>query len=140
MGDSQPECKNELLDGLPALDREHLLEIINGILDLSKIEAGKVQVERIACAPGAVLADVVSLMRVRADAKGLALKLEYAGRCPETILSNPTRLRQILINLVGIGHFDHEATDFSGVRVRPRLRRCTPDVRMMVQIPSNGWH
>jgi CheY-like chemotaxis protein len=44
---------------------------------------------------------VVSLMRVRADAKGLALKLEYAGPCPETILTDPTHLRQILLNLIG---------------------------------------
>jgi PAS domain S-box-containing protein len=79
----------------------YLLEIINGILDLSKIEAGKLQVERIACAPGTVLAEAASLMRVRADAKGLALKLEYAGACPETISTDPARLRQILINLIG---------------------------------------
>ena len=80
---------------------EYLLELINDILDLSKIEAGKLEIERIACSPGNVVGDVASLMRVRAEAKGLPLQVEYVGGIPQTILSDPTRLRQILINLVG---------------------------------------
>ena len=80
---------------------DHLLEIINDILDLSKIEAGKLEVRRAACSPCRILADVASLMRVRADAKGLPLTVEFAGPIPETIHTDPTRLRQILINLVG---------------------------------------
>jgi two-component system, sensor histidine kinase and response regulator len=80
---------------------EYLLDLINDILDLSKIEAGKLQAERIPCAPTEVLADVVSLMRVRADAKGIALKMEFVGPVPEIILTDPTRLRQILVNLIG---------------------------------------
>jgi signal transduction histidine kinase len=47
------------------------------------------------------MADVASLMRVRADAKGLSLDIEFDGPIPETIHSDRTRLRQILINLVG---------------------------------------
>ncbi len=80
---------------------EYLLELINDILDLSKIEAGKLEVERIACSPDKVVGDVASLMRVRADAKGLPLEIEYVGGIPETIQCDPTRLRQILINLAG---------------------------------------
>jgi len=80
---------------------EHLLEIINGILDLSKIEAGRLEVERLRVSPVQLAADVVSIMRVRADAKKLALLLKFDGPLPETILSDPTRLRQILLNLVG---------------------------------------
>ena len=60
----------------------HLLGLINDILDLSKIEAGKVQVERLPVSPLAILGDVVSLMRVRAEAKGLPLKLEYCRPHP----------------------------------------------------------
>ena len=80
---------------------EYLLELINDILDLSKIEAGKLEVERIICSPGKVVGEVASLMRVRAEAKGLPLEIEYVGGIPETIMCDPTRLRQILINLVG---------------------------------------
>jgi signal transduction histidine kinase/ActR/RegA family two-component response regulator len=80
---------------------EHLLRIINDILDLSKIEAGKMTVESVACSPIQLLTDVDSLMRVRAEAKGIALRVECAGELPESIHSDPTRLRQILVNLVG---------------------------------------
>ncbi|HVC96555.1 MAG TPA: ATP-binding protein [Pirellulales bacterium] len=79
---------------------EHLLKLINDVLDLSKIEAGKLTVERIACSPCAVIADVASMMRVRATGKGLDFQIEYEGPVPETIHSDPTRLRQILVNLV----------------------------------------
>jgi signal transduction histidine kinase/DNA-binding response OmpR family regulator len=80
---------------------EHLLEIINGILDLSKIEAGRLEVEWLPVSPVQLAADVVSIMRVRADAKNLPLQLKFEGPVPETIQSDPTRLRQILLNLVG---------------------------------------
>ncbi len=91
------------IDALRTIHRngEHLLQLINDILDLSKIEAGRLEVERIACSPPQLLADVISLMRVRAAAKNLQLNLQFAGKIPETIQSDPLRLRQILINLIG---------------------------------------
>ena len=79
----------------------HLLQLINDILDLSKIEAGRLEVEKLSCSPGELLADVVSALRVKADAKRVGLLMSYRGSVPETIHSDPTRLRQILINLVG---------------------------------------
>jgi PAS domain S-box-containing protein len=80
---------------------EHLLQLINDILDVSKIEAGKLEVERLRCSPVQLVADVRSLMQVRADAKNLALRVEFGGSLPETIETDPTRLKQILVNLVG---------------------------------------
>jgi PAS domain S-box-containing protein len=80
---------------------ELLLQIINDILDLSKIEVGRVDVERIACSPVPLLADVQSLMAVRAEAKNLPLRCGFGGPIPETITSDPTRIRQVLVNLVG---------------------------------------
>tara|TARA_R110002111_G_scaffold144910_2_gene211270 strand:- start:125167 stop:127605 length:2439 start_codon:yes stop_codon:yes gene_type:complete len=80
---------------------ESLIGLINDILDLSKIEAGKLDVEQINCSPRQVVADVSSLMRVRSAAKGLLLNVRFDGPVPETICTDPTRLRQVLINLVG---------------------------------------
>ncbi len=80
---------------------DYLLNLINDILDLSRIEAGGLAVEQIACSPRAVVAETESLMRVRAEAKGLDFRIEYESGVPGTILSDPTRLRQVLINLLG---------------------------------------
>ena len=80
---------------------EHLLELINGILDLSKIEAGKTEVARAVASPARILADVVALLQVRAEAKQLHLSMMIEGAVPRAVYTDPTRLRQILINLVG---------------------------------------
>jgi len=80
---------------------KNLLAIINDILDLSKIEAGKIRMEHMECQPCHIVAEIASLMRVRAGAKGLTFKVEYVEAIPETIQSDPVRLRQILINLIG---------------------------------------
>jgi signal transduction histidine kinase/HPt (histidine-containing phosphotransfer) domain-containing protein len=80
---------------------QHLLTILNDILDFSKIEAGKLSVESIDVDPRQIVGDVLSLMRVRAMEKNLKLYVTYATPIPRTIQSDPTRLRQILINLVG---------------------------------------
>lgn len=80
---------------------EHLIGLINDILDLSKIDSGKLDVETTACSPHQIVTDVASLMRVQSTAKGLPLKFRFDGPIPEKIQSDPTRLRQILLNIVG---------------------------------------
>ena len=93
---------------------EHLLEILNDILDLSKIEAGKLSVEKIPCSLFQIMADVESLMQARAQQKGLELQVVYFEKVPETIHTDPTRLRQILLNLVGNAiKFTSEGVSFS---------------------------
>ncbi len=87
--------------GIIRRNGEHLLGLINDVLDLSKIEAGRMEVERVACSPVQLVEEVVSLMRVRAIAKGLTLEARYEFPLPATIRSDPTRLRQVLTNLVG---------------------------------------
>ena len=80
---------------------KHLLDLINDILDLSKIEAGHLDVERIECQPFSIAAEVVNVLGVKAKEKGIALTFEVRGRIPETIQSDPTCLRRIVTNLVG---------------------------------------
>ena len=93
----------ERLESLQTVLRNgrHLLRLVNDILDLSKIEAGKVESESVRFSPFGLAREVVSLMQVRADDAKIALELRFQGRMPETMCGDPMRLRQILINLVG---------------------------------------
>ena len=91
------------LDAVNTIKRngEYLLGILNDILDLSKIEAGKLQIERDICSPIHIVNEVTSLLQVRANAKNLFLRAEYIGPIPRTIVADPIRVRQILVNLIG---------------------------------------
>ena len=80
---------------------EQLLAIINDILDLSKIESRMFNVESIPTPVVQTIEEVASLMRVQAIGKNIELKTLYEGKIPDTIQSDPTRLRQVLTNLVG---------------------------------------
>jgi len=80
---------------------EHLLTVINDVLDLSKIESGKLLIEHVETELPRILLDVDTLMRSRAAAKGVELHSALTTAVPDRIWSDPTRLRQILLNLVG---------------------------------------
>ncbi len=101
-----------LTDSVPQDDSRHylqtiknngyyLLEIINDILDLSKIEAGKLDIEYERFEPHRLIADVRSIMEIRAKESGLTLEVHYEGKLPRIIHSDAKRLKQILINLIG---------------------------------------
>ena len=79
---------------------QSLLAIVNDILDLSKIEAGRMELESIALQPGAIADDVVQLFGARAEAKGISLEMRRAADAPEWISGDPVRLNQIVSNLV----------------------------------------
>ncbi len=79
----------------------HLLTIINDILDMSKIDAGKMTIERIEISPTMIVEEVASLMQPQAVGKGIYVEIQYDSEIPMKIKSDPTRLRQILLNLVG---------------------------------------
>ncbi len=80
---------------------QSLLQIINDILDYSKLEAGKMALEHIDFDLPAVLQDSHSILEERADAKGLALTMELPADLPRWWQGDPVRLRQVLINLMG---------------------------------------
>ncbi|MCB9853556.1 MAG: response regulator [Phycisphaerales bacterium] len=120
-----PEPKR--LDAIHTIRRNgfHLLEIINDILDMSKIEAGKMEVECIDTNPAQIVEEVASLMRPRAIDKGLAMVVKYDSPIPERIKSDPTRLRQILLNLVG------NAVKFTEAGEITLSARCLPHEQLM---------
>lgn len=79
----------------------HLPSVINVILDISEIEAGRLAIESVPAPLPAILLHVESLMRARASARGVGLETRLLTPVPDRILTDPTRLRQILMNLVG---------------------------------------
>ncbi len=101
-GDSAPGApsREEAVETIRRNAR-HLLAIINDILDLSKIEAGQMKVDRQRVRTVDLVQDVMRLMDDRARQKGIALKLAFEGEVPDVITTDPTRVRQVLINLVG---------------------------------------
>lgn len=80
---------------------QHLMAIINDILDLSKIEAGRMEVERTDCDVEELLKDVESLFQFRARDKGIEFAIRLAAPIPRNIKSDPVRLKQAIVNLVG---------------------------------------
>ena len=97
------QTQSDRIDGLQTIRRnaKHLLEVVNEILDLSKIEAGRMTVENIGTELPPLLSDVMSIMRPRATEKGLDLNLRFSGTVPRSIVTDPVRAKQILMNLVG---------------------------------------
>jgi signal transduction histidine kinase/ligand-binding sensor domain-containing protein/DNA-binding NarL/FixJ family response regulator len=79
---------------------EHLLSLINDILDLAKIEAGKVEMDRSAMNVRSFLIQVCDLIRIKAQEKGLTFQQDFAGVSSISVLTDEGRLRQILLNLL----------------------------------------
>ena len=80
---------------------DSLLSLINDILDFSKIEAGKLQLEHIPFSPHEVVHDTEALLKHTAEAKGIQFTTTITPETPQLLLGDPTRLRQILLNLIG---------------------------------------
>jgi signal transduction histidine kinase/ActR/RegA family two-component response regulator len=103
---------------------QHLLTLINDILDLSRIESGKEDIEKSICSPRHIVEDVVHTMKTSADAKNLFMVAECADNVPDRIHTDPRRLRQILVNLIGNAV---KFTDEGGVQIITRLNAPADD-------------
>ncbi|MBU6209528.1 MAG: response regulator [Planctomycetes bacterium] len=97
----------------------HLLGIINDILDISKIEAGRMTIERIEVRPVQLIDDVVALVRGRVLAKGLELRVEAEPSASALVVTDPLRVRQVLMNLVTNSI---KFTETGSVSVRARVK------------------
>ena len=105
-----------------------LLEILNDILDLSKIEAGKLEIEETVFDPVQAIDDVLALCGPRASAKGLLLMGDAGADMPRDAIGDPGRLRQVLSNLVGNSL---KFTDTGSVRIDSRVIEETGDALLL---------
>lgn len=112
----------------------HLLHIINDILDLSKVESGKLQIEWLPCDLAATFQQAIGLMRARAEEKGLAFSLTYETSLPAVIECDPTRLRQIVLNLLGNAI---KFTERGSVEMIARVK-CNGLLRLEVDVVDSG--
>jgi PAS domain S-box-containing protein len=99
---------------------EHLLTLINDVLEMAKIEAGRLQLEKAPFDLGALVRGVIDMMRLRAQEKGLTLLFEQSSSFPRFIRGDEARLRQILVNLLGNAV---KFTETGGVTVRLGTRQ-----------------
>lgn len=107
---------------------EGLLELINQILDFSRIESGRIQLESTAFQIRALLQEVKAVFMEQAERKGLFYKVEIEENVPDCIEGDSLRLRQVLINLIGNAF---KFTEEGGVTVSVRLLEKKPDACLL---------
>jgi signal transduction histidine kinase/HPt (histidine-containing phosphotransfer) domain-containing protein/ActR/RegA family two-component response regulator len=129
--DGQQRQYGEALRG----SAEALLTLLNDVLDFSKMEAGRLELERVDFDLDAVLASVVTLMSPRAAAKGLHLGTAVADDVPRGLSGDPARLRQVLLNLIGNAI---KFTDTGSVRVEVERVGIGEQPRLHVAITDTG--
>jgi signal transduction histidine kinase/ActR/RegA family two-component response regulator len=112
-----------------------LLSIIDDILDVSRMEAGRLKVEELPFELEPLLRDALEPLEPRAREKGVALTLELDGALPAEGLGDPMRLRQVLVNLVGNAvKFTREGS----IRVRAQPRRTAGERRLHLSVIDTG--
>ncbi|HEV8002699.1 MAG TPA: PAS domain S-box protein [Planctomycetaceae bacterium] len=115
---------------------KHLLALINDILDLSKVDAGKLSIELLEFSPVKIVTEVCAILRSRAEEKGLKIEATFDGPIPRTIQSDPTRLRQVLMNVAGNAI---KFTPQGQVRIKARLDDSSRnDPKFIVEIQDTG--
>ncbi|MES9937028.1 MAG: CHASE domain-containing protein [Sedimenticola sp.] len=115
---------------------QHLLQLINDVLDMSKIEAGRTRLEVEDLDLGVLIRDVVDMMRVRAEQKGLQLLLDQSSAFPRFIRGDAAKIRQILINLLGNAI---KFTDQGGVSLRLGAENGDPDrITLRFEVQDTG--
>jgi signal transduction histidine kinase/DNA-binding response OmpR family regulator len=100
---NDPHINSEQREHLEIINRsgQHLLNLINDVLDMSKIESGVISLEIETFDLGHLVRDISDMMRIRAEGKGLELVLDQSSHFPRFVTTDPAKLRHILINLVG---------------------------------------
>jgi len=114
---------------------EYLLALLNDILDLSKIEAGKFELEMAAVEVGEVIEDIHTLMQVRAREEGIPLLFEQGDKVPRRVSADRVRVRQVLVNLIGNAL---KFTNHGQVCMTTRLNEGVQPARLEFAIEDTG--
>nr|MBP6311526.1 response regulator [Flavobacteriales bacterium] len=124
---TDPATRQNYVDAI-AQSSENLLGIVNEILDLSKIEAGRLELEKVRMSPRAIVKNVVDVMRHRAEEKGLKLGTDIAENVPVQVIGDATRFQQVLMNLLGNAI---KFTEQGSVQVRVEVNEKLKDAIML---------
>ena len=114
---------------------KNLLDLINDILDLSKVESGRLEVEKLKVEPYSIIYEVLQMLKVKANEKGITLDFRAAGVLPKEIETDPARLRQIAFNLIGNSI---KFTEKGKVTVTCRFKEKGTGPRLMIDITDTG--
>ncbi|WP_153556177.1 ATP-binding protein [Roseimaritima sediminicola] len=114
---------------------QHLLRLINDILDISKMESGHLDCQLGRCRPDKVIDEIVSVLRVRAAEKGIELESCWRTAVPETIETDEMRFSQVLMNLVGNAI---KFTEHGTVRLTAGIHRTDEGSILVVEITDTG--
>ena len=114
---------------------EHLLALINDILEMSKIEAGRATVNMVTCDLPALIGDLDTMFRIRTDAKSLNFNIDHIGDLPRYITTDENKLRQILINMVSNAV---KFTQEGGITVRVGVDRVGLVLHLWVEVIDTG--
>lgn len=114
---------------------DDLMRILNDILDISKLEAGKLSIEHVAVSPKQIVADIASLYANKADEKQLLILTSCAEFVPSWITGDPTRLRQILANLVSNAI---KFTNQGQIEINVRTSEGHPNSKLVIEVSDTG--
>ncbi|MDJ0818000.1 MAG: ATP-binding protein [Desulfobacterales bacterium] len=114
---------------------KNLLELINDILDLSKVESGRLEMENRKIEPYAIIHEVLQILTVKANEKGIALAFRADGALPREIETDPVRLRQIIFNLVGNAI---KFTEAGSVTVTCRITKKDASTQLIIDVSDTG--
>ncbi|MGV6818577.1 MAG: ATP-binding protein [Thiotrichales bacterium] len=114
---------------------KNLLDLINDILDLSKVESDRLELEHATVAPHKIIQQTLQVLELKAREKGIDLNLKGKGDLPETITTDPTRLRQIILNIVGNAI---KFTDEGSITVTCELDKNNPEPTYVISVQDTG--
>ena len=132
-----PAITVEQRENLDIINRsgEHLLSLINDVLDMAKIEAGKIALEVSPFDLGALVRDITGMLGKRAEEKGLQLLLDQSSRFPRFIKGDKEKLRQVIVNLVSNAI---KYTDHGSVTLRLGVQEESPVPRLLIEVQDSG--